>query len=145
MRFTDSNHNKFVSIIDDELDIINLFHDALQRIGGITIFTFTDPTLALEHFNMNNDAYALVISDLRMPGLNGMELLKKIKDSNGKVRTLLMTAFAVDDKIFHEYSEKEIINGFLQKPIRINDLIKEAKSQLHAYESQKKAKLIHNK
>jgi len=76
-----------------------------------------------------------------------LRLLKKIKDSNGKVRTLLMTAFAVDDKIFHEYSEKKIINGFLQKPIRINDLIKEAKSQLHAYESQsqKKAKLIPNK
>ena len=68
-----------------------------MSIKGITVFTFTDPLLALEHFQMNDRTYVLVISDFRMPGLNGMELLKKMKESNKSVRTILMTAFAVDD------------------------------------------------
>ncbi len=71
-----------VTIVDDEQDITTLFHDALMRINGITIFTFTDPILALKHFQKNKEDYVLVISDFRMPELNGTELLRKMKDMN---------------------------------------------------------------
>ena len=127
-----------VSIVDDDPDIILLFHEALKSISGITIFTFTDPILALEHFQVNKYAYVLVISDFKMPGLNGMEFLKKIKELNSFVRTILMTAFQIEDKVFREYIKKKIINAFLQKPIGIHDLLKEVNTQLHSYEMQKK-------
>jgi DNA-binding NtrC family response regulator len=127
-----------VCIVDDDMDITILFHDALKAIVGITLFTFTDPILALEHIQINEYAYVLVISDFRMPGLNGMEFLKKIKSLNPFVRTILMTAFELDDEIFKEYSKKKIINGFLQKPIKLHELLKEVKAQLHSYEIQKK-------
>lgn len=128
---------KLVSIVDDESDITTLFHDALIGIGGITVLAFTDPIVALEHFYANQDAYVLVISDYRMPGLNGMELLKKMKDMNMFVRTILMTGFDIDDDIFHNYTKKKIIDGFVQKPVRIYDLIKEVDTQLHYYEMQR--------
>jgi DNA-binding NtrC family response regulator len=127
-----------VCIVDDDMDITMLFHDALKAITGITLFTFTDPILALEHIQINEYAYALVISDFRMTRLNGMEFLKKIKSLNPFVRTILMTAFELDDEIFQEYSKKKIINGFLQKPIKLHELLKEVKAQLHSYEIQKK-------
>jgi DNA-binding NtrC family response regulator len=73
-----------------------------------------------------------------MPGLNGMEFLKKIKDLNPYVRTILMTAFEIDDKLLRDYTKKKIINASLQKPIGIHDLIQEVKSQLESYEKQKK-------
>jgi DNA-binding NtrC family response regulator len=73
-----------------------------------------------------------------MPGLNGLELLKKVKTSNPKVRTILMTAFEIDDTLFQEYTKMKIINGFLQKPIGLHDLIKEVNTQLDSYEVQKK-------
>ena len=126
------------SIVDDDPDIIMLFHEALKSISGITIFTFTDPILALEHFQVNEYAYVLVLSDFKMPGLNGMEFLKKIKELNSFVRTILMTAFQIEDKVFREYTKKKIINAFLQKPIGIHDLLKEVNTQLHSYEMQKK-------
>jgi len=127
-----------VSIVDDDPDIIMLFHEALKSISGITIFTFTDPILALEHFQVNEYAYVLVLSDFKMPGLNGMEFLKKIKELNSFVRTILMTAFQIEDKVFREYTKKKIINAFLQKPIGLHDLLKEVNTQLHSYEMQKK-------
>lgn len=69
---------KIVSVIDDDVDISRLFYEALrENFNGVDIFSFNDPALALEHFAENKSAYAHVISDLRMPGLNGLELLKR--------------------------------------------------------------------
>lgn len=127
-----------VAIVDDDLDITILFQEALKSLAGITVFTFTDPILALEHFQVNDYAYVLVISDFKMSGLNGMEFLNKIKKLNQFVRTILMTAFAIDDRIFRKYTKKKIIDAFIQKPISIHDLLKEVDTQLHSYEIQKK-------
>ena len=69
-----------------------------------------------------------------------MELLKKIKDSNRFVRTILTTAFEMDDNLFQEYAEKRIIDGYLQKPISVNQLIKEVNMQLDSYDAQKKSR-----
>ena len=133
-----SANNRIVSIVDDDPGITMFFHEALRSIPGITIFTFTDPILALEHFQVNGYAYVAVISDFKMPGLNGMELLKKIKDLNQFVRTILITAYELDQDLFMQYAKKRIINGFLQKPIRLDDLRDEVNNQLLAYESDKK-------
>jgi DNA-binding NtrC family response regulator len=133
-----SANNRIVSIVDDDPGTTIFLHEALRSIPGITIFTFTDPILALEHFQDNGYAYVVVISDFKMPGLNGMEFLKKIKDSNRFVRTILMTAFEIDNTLFQEYTKMKIINGFLQKPIGLHDLIKEVNTQLDSYEVQKK-------
>jgi DNA-binding NtrC family response regulator len=131
-----------VSIVDDELDITVLFHEVLQTIGGTSISTFTDPILALEHFTINKANYVLVISDLKMPGLNGMELLKKVKKLSPSVRTILMTAFEIDDKLLQQYLKRKIINAFLQKPIEIKDLLLEVDKQIVTHELQKQRSFI---
>ena len=89
-----STNDRIVSIIDDELDITELLRDAIcGNIDGMSVVTFNDPALALEHFTVNKQDYTLVISDLRMPTLNGLELLKMIKSSSPNVRTILMSAY----------------------------------------------------
>jgi len=133
-----SNNNRIVVIVDDDLELTLLFRAALKDISRVKIFTFTDPVLALEHFQINEYAYVLVISDFKMPGLNGMEFLKKIKALNPFVRTILMTAFEVVDKIFRDYIKNKIIDEFLQKPIGMHDLIEEVDTQLYSYENQKR-------
>lgn len=133
-----SSGNRIVCIVDDDADIATLFRDALTNVPRVSVHSFIDPILALEHFKTNDYNYVLVISDFRMPGLNGMEFLKKVKEGNSFVRTILMTAFDVDDKMFGKYVKKKIINAFIQKPIAIHDLLKEVDSQLHSYEIQKR-------
>ena len=125
-------------MVDDDPDIISLSNEALKSISGITIVTFTDPILALEHIHINEHACVPTISNFKRPGLNGLEFLRKVRELNGFVRTILMTAFEIEDKIFGEYTKKKIINSFLQKPIGIHDLLKEVDTQLHSYEMQKR-------
>ena len=126
-----------VAIVDDELDIVNLFRDALSKIKELSIFTFTDPMVALEHIRMNKSNYAIVISDLRMPDMNGMDLIFNIKKENPLVRTLLMTAFEVNDKVFEEYDKNNIIDGFLQKPLKLKDLESEVQKQIKIFKKSK--------
>jgi DNA-binding NtrC family response regulator len=132
-----STNNRIVCIVDDEQEITMYFRDALQVINGISISTFTDPILALKHFTINKSAYALVLADLRMSSLNGIDLIKKIKDLNPIVRTILMTGWAIDNNLFIEYAKRKIINAFLQKPIRLNSLREEVNGQLQTYQLQK--------
>jgi two-component system response regulator (stage 0 sporulation protein F) len=131
---TSARNKRLVCIVDDDLDIVELFHDALRSIKGVVVFKFTNPIIALEHIKINKDEYVLLISDLRMPGLDGLELIRRTKKLNRNIRTLLMTAFDLDDKLFREYTRREIINGFLQKPIKIEKLRLEANIQIHAHE-----------
>lgn len=124
---------RLIAIVDDEPDILKLFQDFLSKIKGISIFTFTDPLIALEHVRMNKNEYVLVISDLRMPNLDGLELVKVIKDLNPLVRTILMTAFATKDDLFQDYARQEIINNFLQKPVLLADLYEQVTKELRIY------------
>lgn len=93
-----SNKTQFLSIVDDEFDVVSLFRDALSEIDGMEVFGFTDSTLAFEHFRLNQSHYTLVLSDYRIPVINGMELLKKIKAMKPSVKTLLISAFDVITK-----------------------------------------------
>lgn len=56
-----------------------------------------------------------------------------------------MTAFATKDDLFQEYTKKELLNGFLQKPIRLGDLQAEVNNQLHTFELQKEESFIKTK
>jgi DNA-binding NtrC family response regulator len=131
-----SADNKIVSIVDDEIDVTELFQDALcDNIDGITVVAFNDPIIALEHFTENRENYALVISDLRMPNLNGLELLKKIKKLNEKVRTLLISAYDNEnDVLFQHYVELGIIDSFIPKPITINRLCQKVRDEFVVYQ-----------
>lgn len=114
-----SNYNKIVNIIDKELKTALLIYNTLCTIRGINLFQFADPVKALEHLKINRKDYAVMISDLRMPVITGVRLLKAVKDLNPLARTNLMTAYEIDDNVIQEYSKKGIINSFLKKPIEL--------------------------
>jgi DNA-binding NtrC family response regulator len=124
------DQRKIVSVVDDELKNAQLFHNALCSINGINVFQFTDPVKALEHLKLNKKDYAVMISDLRMPVINGIQLLKTVKDLNPLSRTILMTGYDVNDNLIQEYTEKEIINSFIKKPVELNQLLLEVNKQI---------------
>src|SRR5919106_3265269 len=129
-------NNLIVSIVDDEIDITELFRDAIcGSIDGISVVAFNDPVVALEHFADNKQNYALVISDLRMPSINGLELLKRIKSSSPNVRTILMSAFNLEfDELYRTYSDEGIIDSSIEKPVTIDALCQRVRDEFQVYQ-----------
>jgi DNA-binding NtrC family response regulator len=118
--------------VDDEKDIASLFEDAIcAGIIGNSVVSFYDPAIALEHFSKNKQAYALVISDMRMPDMDGLGLLNKVKELNPMVRTMLVSAYEFQNNPnFEKYLEQGIIDSFMEKPIKINRLCQRVRDLL---------------
>src|ERR1051326_879782 len=113
-----SNGTDWVMIVDDEFDIISVFKQGLER-KHFHVFGFTEPSLALEHFQLNQEKYGLVISDLRMPGMNGYEFLEKVKEIRPGIKVFLMTAFEINDTEFRKVLPDIKIECLMQKPISL--------------------------
>lgn len=126
----DEGNNTKIMVVDDDLEISQLLKMALQK-HGYNVFGFTEPLMALEHFKTNHYACNLIISDFRMPEMDGLELLRNIKLLNPKTRALLLTAFDVSgDTEFADLQDKGVINGLIQKPVTIKKLYELVDSQL---------------
>src|SRR5918996_841675 len=117
-----TTNDKIVGIVDDEIDITELFQDALRgNIEGISVVSFNDPSLALEHYIKNKENYALIFSDMRMPTMSGLELLKKVKELNPHVRTILVSAYNMQvNSLFQTYLKEGAIDSVIEKPVTIN-------------------------
>lgn len=118
-RLSSSAHS--ILVVDDELDIVLIFKQALSR-QGYTVFGFTDPLLALEHFKVNSADYGLVITDVRMPQMSGFELAANIKVIKPDAKVVFMSAFEVSDLEFSMPGVK--INDFLRKPVDVKTLVR---------------------
>ena len=94
-----SNRNQFISVIDDEADLAYLFKEALGTIKGVDVLAFTDPILALEHFENNYRNYKCIITDFRMPTMTGVEFLDLVKNINPDVKQILVSAFDINDDL----------------------------------------------
>lgn len=117
---TDGEINNIL-VLDDEPDITTVIIASL-RMNGFNVIGFTNPFLALEHFQMNFKGYTIILSDLRMPGMNGLEFAKKSREIKPEVKVLLMTAFDISTDIVSEGLMSTKINGIIQKPVSGKEL-----------------------
>jgi two-component SAPR family response regulator len=92
------------------------------------VFAFTKPLLALEHFKLNHKGYFLVISDIRMPSMNGFEFVKNITRIKPDIKVLLMTAFDIynddDDLLNMNLKYNSNVSGIIKKPVSTKELAK---------------------
>jgi len=82
---------KKILIIDNEEGLCHMMEAVLMD-DGHAVRSFTDPLAAVEAFRP--DTWDLVISDIKMPGIDGLEVLQRIKDIEAKVPVIMITAFA---------------------------------------------------
>jgi CheY-like chemotaxis protein len=105
-----------ILVLDDDFDLATLVKQILQKDVFKNVFAFTDPLLALENFRINHKDYSLIVSDIRMPTMNGFEFVREARKIDPKVKILLMTAFEIDDKEFARVLPKPKIDGLIRKP-----------------------------
>ena len=73
--------NKPIAIVDDEVNTGNIYSEVLQM-SGYQVHSFTDPLLAYEQIKENPDKYSLLITDYRMPQMNGLRLATELLEIN---------------------------------------------------------------
>lgn len=123
-----------VGIVEDDSAISIIFADALRDIDGISVFTFNNSLEALKHFTNNKEEYILIICDLMMPRLNGLDLVKKIKKLSPKTRTMIISGYEIEPGELQIDINQGIIDKIIQKPISMNSLRQEVKNQINDYQ-----------
>jgi DNA-binding NtrC family response regulator len=129
-----SPNEGMVGIVDDDSDISMIFAEALRDIGGISVFTFNDSLEALKHFTNNKEEYILVICDLMMPRLDGLDLVKKVKKLSSKTRTMIISGYEIEPGELQIDINQGIIDKIIHKPISMYGLRQEVKNQIKDYQ-----------
>jgi DNA-binding NtrC family response regulator len=140
-----SDNNKHLAkllIVDDDSDIVQVLKMGLLQ-NGFLVEAFTNPQEALQSFKSDAESYCLVLSDIRMPGISGIQLSKKIKEVNPNVKVVLMTAFEIRVDEFSKVFPSTHIDGFVQKPIGIKDLTNKILSLIGDTKNRKKGEEAH--
>jgi CheY-like chemotaxis protein len=113
-----------VLIVDDETDIEPLFRQKFKnemRDGTVELrFCFSGES-ALEYMNELDAAdIVLILSDINMPGMSGLELLKAMKESYSYLKVYMITAY--DDEIKYKTAVSYGADEYLTKPIDFEKL-----------------------
>jgi DNA-binding NtrC family response regulator len=120
----DNNDDKSLAkllVVDDDSDIVQVLKVGLLK-NRFLVDAFTNPDEALQSFKSDAESYCLLLSDIRMPGLSGIQLARKVKEINPAIKTVLMTAFEIRDSEISKVFPSTQVDGFVQKPIGIKDL-----------------------
>jgi two-component system, OmpR family, response regulator len=120
-----------ILLLDDDSDIVKVFSLALEK-ANLKVTGFTSPKAALEHYLQNSAKIGLVISDIRMPEMNGFEFAYNVRAKNPEAKVLLITAYEHGDlETAGIYSAPQLqIDEFLKKPISTANLVAAAMRHL---------------
>ena len=102
-----------IVIIDDEIEILDMLSRFLSRNQNFAVQTFSNPVSALSSIN-NNTKYDLVLLDIMMPQMNGLDVLEKLKEINSDQKVIMMTAYSTLDKVLK--SHKIGATNYIMKP-----------------------------
>ncbi len=110
-------NKKRIVLVDDEIKLLTALRKSLEIVGH-EVTTFTDPRAALRQ--VVDDPPDLVVSDIRMPGLSGLELLAQLQARALNVPVILMTAFSSVETAVQAI--KLGACDYLMKPFHLADL-----------------------
>ena len=102
-----------ILVIDDEIEILDMLSRFLNRNLNFSVQTFSNPVSALSSIN-NNTKYDLVLLDIMMPQMNGLDVLEKLKEINSDQKVIMMTAYSTLDKVLK--SHKIGATNYVMKP-----------------------------
>ena len=119
-----------VMVVDDERDILRIIKRDLEANNNtFTVDIFSSSEQALQAFEGHpKDYYDLILTDIRMPKMNGFELYRRIKEKNPAMKIAFITAFEINREEFNKVLPSIDVKDFIIKPISMSDLIIKLKS-----------------
>ncbi len=117
-----------ILLVDDEPDILASLEDLFQaEMPEVHVQSVLSGHEALEA--LAQDAYAVIISDYKMPGMDGLELLRKVRHEAPSILRVLMTAFP-DLTIALDAINEASVENFFVKPLEPDEIIAQIRDML---------------
>jgi two-component system response regulator AtoC len=121
-----------ILVVDDEALVRDIIKKGLSQMGGFSVEVAQNGPEAIE--KIEKDVFDLVLTDLKMPGMDGLELLKNIKGTRPEVMVILMTAYGSIETAVE--AMRIGANDYITKPIDLNELL------IHISKAQKESILL---
>ncbi len=118
-----------ILVVDDEEVVRNILTQMLLEIG-YTVSTCTNGMEAVQYYRQHGDSIDLIILDMNMPVMNGIDCFRELRGLNGDVKVIITTGYS-----FQSDTQQIImagVNGFIPKPFKLSDLSSEIRK---AFES----------
>jgi len=116
-----------ILLVDDELQIVRMEQQMLERLG-YHVTVRTSSIESLEAFRSAPDKFDLIITDMTMPNMTGVELAKKIIEIKPDIPIIICTGFS--EKISEHTANTMGIRGYVMKPVIKSELAKKIKEVL---------------
>jgi DNA-binding response OmpR family regulator len=110
-----------ILVVDDEKDIVKILKKGLE-LKGYDVDGFTSSVEGIQQFK--SFRYDAVITDIRMPALNGFDLYRLIRKQEDKVKIFFMSAFEIYDNEAKLAFPHLASNSFIKKPTTIDKLVR---------------------
>ncbi len=121
-----------ILVVDDEASVRDMIRRGLLQMGGHNVEVAQSGVEAVE--KIEKDVFDLVLTDLKMPEMDGLALLKTIKGTRPEIMVILMTAFGSIETAVE--AMKIGANDYITKPIDLNELL------IHVSKAQKESSLL---
>jgi len=108
-----------ILLVDDEVMIVQMMQQMLERLG-YHVTAMTESVSALEEFNADAGNFDLVITDMTMPKMTGLQLAEMIKGIRKDIPVILCTGFS--EQVCDEKLERLGIHGYIFKPVTIRQM-----------------------
>ena len=127
-----------IMVVDDEKDILRVIKRDLESgrnnnnyETNFLVDAFSSSELALAAIERQPaNYYDLVLTDIRMPKMNGFELYRRIKEKNPSMKIAFITAFEINKEEFSKVLPSIDVKDFIIKPISMANLIRKLKSMI---------------
>jgi CheY-like chemotaxis protein len=127
---------KRILIVDDEPDVTLTFDVGLEGYfyyqdnerRRFEVYTYNNPAIAISEFKPN--FYDLLLTDIFMPTMNGLELYQKIVEIDPNIRVCFMSSAEINIEALREVYPKLSFGCFIKKPIEIRKLANKIKQEI---------------
>jgi DNA-binding response OmpR family regulator len=120
-----------IMVVDDEKDILRIIKRDLEVTNEFQVETFSSGIEALNAFKAHDVGYYdAIITDIRMPKMNGFELYRQVKELSPNTKIAFITAFEINKDEFNKVLPSIEVKDFIIKPIDMDDLILKIKSMI---------------
>jgi two-component system cell cycle sensor histidine kinase/response regulator CckA len=127
--------NECILVVDDEEHIRSLAKDILENYG-YRVLLADDGEMAIRLFELHKQEISLVLLDMIMPKMGGLETFIRLKELSPEVKALLSTGYQKDGKAQDILCQG--IHGFVQKPYQIAELLTQIRRVIDSFSEMKK-------